>query len=254
MIEGFSILLPTYNMLPWLKICLESIGKNSRLKNQVCIHVDGSTDGTVEWLKKVGISHTVGQHRGMYTAWNKAAEQASKEYFFQGEDDLYFCPGWDTNLAKWLEEVEEDTVIITRLVEPFPGSFPPIVDCGRTPEDFNEEKLVEWVKNNSEHKLMKQHFGLWTIRREVWRKIGGYDEAYNPTGTGNADLRMKMYKEGGMRKWRMACDVMIYHFKPQPDIIPHAVDHSNVMKNVDYFTRKWGMSPQEAVEKIWQKE
>jgi len=254
MIKGFSILLPTYNMLPWLKICIRSIQKNSRLDNQICIHVDGSTDETAHWLTEQGIAYTIASHKGMYSAWNKAAEQATKDYLFQGEDDLYFCPGWDVNLAKWLEKIEKDTVIVARLIEPFPGSFPPIVDCGRTPEDFNESKLLRWAQDNSEHKLIKQAFGLWTISRKIWNKIGGYDTAYDPTGVGNGDLKMKFCTQAGIKRFRLASDVQMYHFKPQPELIPYSVNHSKVGKNIIRFKEKWGMMPEEAAAKIWLKE
>jgi len=246
MIDGFSILLPTYNMLPWLKICIESIKKNSVLNNQICIHVDGSTDKTINWLMENGIPYTVGNHKGMYSSWNMAGKQATKEYVFLGEDDFYFCPNWDINLARWLEEVDEDTLIIAKCVEPFPGSFPPVVDCGRTPEDFNEAKLLKWVRDNSEHRLVKQVFGMLTIPRKVWEDIGGFDTHYDPVGVGSGDLKMKLHHFNPKFKFRMALDVLVYHFKPTPDIIPYTTSHNNVTNNIKYFIEKWGVKPEEA--------
>lgn len=251
MINGFSILLPTYNMLPWLKTCIDSIRRNSKLNNQICIHVDGSTDGTIEWLSEKGILFTAGNHKGMYSAWNRAAEQAKKKYLFQGEDDLFFCPGWDINLAKWLEDVK-DTIIVSRLIEPFRGSFLPVVDCGRTPETFDEEKLLAWASANAKHELIKQAFGLWAMPADLWEEIGGYDEAYDPAGYGNGDMKMKLCK-AGIKRFRRAEDVLMYHFKPQPDVIPYQVDHSNLPKNLVHFMEKWGIHPSKASE-LWLKE
>lgn len=247
MIDGFSILLPTHNMLPWLKICIRSIRHNSRLDNQLCIHADGCTDQTVQWLEEQGLFFTSGDHRGMYSGWNKAGEQATKEYVFVGEDDFYFCPGWDLNLARWLQELE-DTLIVAKCIEPFQGSFPPIVDCGRTPEDFDEPKLLDWVKNNAKHELKKEPFGMLTIPTDVWREIGGYDTYYDPIGVGSGDLKMTLYTKTRFRKFRRALDVLVYHFKPCPTVIPYSplVDHSHVPENLAYFKRKWGLTPVEA--------
>ena len=36
----FSILIPTYNNLNYLKICLNSIKKNSKFDHQIIIHVN----------------------------------------------------------------------------------------------------------------------------------------------------------------------------------------------------------------------
>lgn len=247
MLEGFSILLPTHNMLPWLKICIKSIIKNSKLNNQICIHVDGDVDQTGEWLEKEGLPFTVEDHEGMYSGWNKAGEQASKEHVFLGEDDFYFCPGWDVNLAAWLETLD-DTLVVAKCIEPFKGSFPPVVDCGRTPGDFDEDKLLKWVEKNAKHQLVKEPFGMLTVPTDIWRSIGGFDVNYDPTGVGSGDLKMTLYSKTRFNKFRRALDVLVYHFKPCPTVIPYSplVDHGNVPGNMAYFKRKWGLTPAEA--------
>ena len=47
----FSILIPTYNNLNYLKLCIESIEKNSKYDHQIIIHVNEGSDGTLEFLK-----------------------------------------------------------------------------------------------------------------------------------------------------------------------------------------------------------
>ena len=44
----FSILIPTLNNINYLKICLESLKKNSSLKNEIIIHVNDGLDGTLD--------------------------------------------------------------------------------------------------------------------------------------------------------------------------------------------------------------
>ncbi len=47
----FSILIPTYNNLEYLKLCINSINKNSIYKHQIIVHINEGSDGTVEYLK-----------------------------------------------------------------------------------------------------------------------------------------------------------------------------------------------------------
>ena len=50
----FSIILPTWNNLRYLKACIPSIRKNSfNPKNKIVVFVDEDNDGTVEWLESV---------------------------------------------------------------------------------------------------------------------------------------------------------------------------------------------------------
>ena len=54
----FSILIPTFNNLEYLKICINSLKKNSNFSHQIIVHVNEGTDGTGEYLKKNNIEYT----------------------------------------------------------------------------------------------------------------------------------------------------------------------------------------------------
>ena len=43
----FSIILPTWNNLKYLKILLNSIKKNSKYEHDVNVHVNEGSDGTI---------------------------------------------------------------------------------------------------------------------------------------------------------------------------------------------------------------
>ena len=47
----FSILIPTFNNLEYLKICIKSLKKNSYFNNQIICHVNIGEDGTIDFLK-----------------------------------------------------------------------------------------------------------------------------------------------------------------------------------------------------------
>ena len=54
----FSILIPTFNNLDYLKICIESLRKNSNFDHQIIVHVNQGTDGTLEYIKSINIEYT----------------------------------------------------------------------------------------------------------------------------------------------------------------------------------------------------
>ena len=59
--EIFSILIPTWNNLPFLKICVDSIRKNSTYRHQIIVHVNDGSDGTLEWVRQQGLDYTHSQ-------------------------------------------------------------------------------------------------------------------------------------------------------------------------------------------------
>ena len=48
----FSIIIPTLNNLNYLKLCVESIEKNSKLNYEIIPHVNIGNDGTIQYLKE----------------------------------------------------------------------------------------------------------------------------------------------------------------------------------------------------------
>ena len=47
----FSIIIPTFNNLEYLKLCIKSIKKNSFYDHELILHINEGTDGTLEFVK-----------------------------------------------------------------------------------------------------------------------------------------------------------------------------------------------------------
>jgi glycosyltransferase involved in cell wall biosynthesis len=47
-----SIIIPTFNNLDYLKLALDGIKKNSKLPNEIILHINEGKDGTLEYVKK----------------------------------------------------------------------------------------------------------------------------------------------------------------------------------------------------------
>ena len=102
----FSILIPTFNNVKYLELCINSIKKNSKYNHQIITHVNIGDDGTIEYLDKNNIEYTHTKYNsGICEGINKAAKLAKYDYLLYAHDDFYFSPDWDKILH---EEVEKD--------------------------------------------------------------------------------------------------------------------------------------------------
>ena len=102
----FSIIIPTLNNLSYLKLCIESIQKNSKYNHEIIPHVNVGTDGTLEFLKKNKIKFTYTKdNSGICKGMNLAAEKAKNEYILYAHDDFYFCPNWDDILKREIDKI-----------------------------------------------------------------------------------------------------------------------------------------------------
>ena len=48
----FSIIIPTFNNIQYLKKCIESLKKNSKFNHEIIPHINIGSDGTEEYLIK----------------------------------------------------------------------------------------------------------------------------------------------------------------------------------------------------------
>ena len=54
----FSILIPTFNNLDYLKLAIKSIKENSKYKHEIILHINDGSDGTLEYAKKEKLIYT----------------------------------------------------------------------------------------------------------------------------------------------------------------------------------------------------
>ena len=102
----FSILIPSFNNLNYLKLCLKSILNNSKKNHEIIIHVNEGSDGTLSYVKQNNLKHTFSNKNvGLCSAINSAAKLSSTQYILYAHDDMYFCPGWDQHLINEVNKI-----------------------------------------------------------------------------------------------------------------------------------------------------
>lgn len=208
--------------------------------------MDGSTDGTVEWLEENAFEFTHSEWTGIYSGWNKAAERASKPYMILYSDDMVCAPAWDFNLWGWLRK---ERIVVPRLVEPSSGSYPPPYDCGRTPESFSMKKFVSHVDTIVKHELKPHTFGAFSMPTERFRSVGGFDTRFDPCGVGSIDLITTLKQKYPDTEFYEAEDALLYHF--QCAAVSKIPDKEKLdERSVKRFWEKWEFGVHEAYQKL----
>ena len=215
----FSILIPTYNNLEYLKICINSIKKNSNYKHQIIIHVNEGSDKTIEYVDKNNLDFTFSKKNiGMSLALNAASELAKFKYILISHDDFYYCPNWDTEFVKELNLLNNNNFYLSgtmvNAVSYFKNndlSKPPVFNAGLTFKDFDEDRLL---KNLDQIKTIDfqgstKHPAL--VHIDIWKKVGGWSEDYFPTGGDDSDFNMKLWNEN-VRIFKGLGKSSVYHF------------------------------------------
>ena len=111
-IPKVSICVPTYNRKKYLKETLESILAQTYKNYEIIVVDDGSTDGTEDMIKQLGVPITYHwqENGGDAAARNKLIELAHGKYIsFIDSDDLLF-PDAIERLVKTVETEAEDVV------------------------------------------------------------------------------------------------------------------------------------------------
>jgi len=205
----FSILIPSYNNLNYLKLCIKSIINNSKFNHQIIVHVNEGTDGTLDYLKESNIDFTFTNYNsGLCEGINKASKLSRYQYFLYAHDDFYFCPNWDEILYKEINKIGHNNFYLSGTMMNN-GQIP--FDCGQDIENFNEKKFLSEYKKFNYYDFNGSTWAPTLIHRDLWNKVGGFSEEYFPGTGSDPDFNMKLWNVG-VRIFKGVNDCKVYHF------------------------------------------
>jgi glycosyltransferase involved in cell wall biosynthesis len=235
----FTIIIPTLNNLKYLKFCIESIKKSSNLNNEILVHVsEDKKKFTREYLLKENIKYTyTDENVGLCTAINTAAKKALNQYLIYSHDDMYFCPNWEAPLMNEINKLKHNNFYFSgSMIEPNSGHIR--FNCGENLETFNEKKLLENLKNLNIDDHQGSHFAPHCVHKDIWNKVGGFSEEFNPGIASDPDFNMKLWKIG-VRIFKGLNSFKVYHFGSIT-----TRKNKNVIQNKGdiTFLKKWGIS------------
>ena len=195
--DKISFIQPSRSNLKYLKWSYESIRKNLGSQHEICWADDFSDDGTWEWMtetaKKDGnikLYRNEGPNRlGHTILYDTLVDIATNDIVMIYHADMYACPHMDTQVLKHLEPGV--VVSATRIEPPLHPDGPEKIlwDCGIEPEEFDEDKLMEFVnKTDTTKKPTNGIFAPWAIHKKDFQSIGGHDPLYAPQSKEDSDI------------------------------------------------------------------
>ena len=207
----FSIIIPTFNNLKYLKVCLESIKKNSKFTHEIITYINSSTDGTLEYIKNNSVKYLYSETNvGLCKAMNEGVKISKNEYIVYAHDDMYFCPNWDVEFYNEIKKTGVKNFFLSgTMIQPFKSFI--YLDCGSSVENFNEKKLLNEYKNIPFNDFQGSTWAPSLIPRDTWDKVGGLSEEYGPGLGSDPDFNMKLWKVG-VRLFKGLGNSRVYHF------------------------------------------
>ena len=239
--ERFSILIPSWNNLQFLQICVSSILKNANYQHQIIVHVNDGSDGTLDWVKNHhNIDYTWSEENiGVCYALNAMRNLAVTDYIAFVNDDMYLCPDWDLHLLNAITNRKDDLFFFSgTLIEPtFSNNACAIApkNYGSNPQDFNEEKLLAEIDSITKKDWAGSTWPPNVVSTRMWDLVGGYSTEFSPGMYSDPDFSKKLW-DAGVRDFRGIGASKAYHFMSK------TVGRITRNDGRTQFLKKWGFT------------
>jgi len=238
----FSILIPTFNNIKYLKFCINSIKKNSKYNHEIIPHVNIGDDGTLEYLNKQKIKYSYTKYNsGICEGINKAALLAKFDYLLYSHDDFYFCPNWDEIIKEEINNIGHNKFYLSgTMMNQGQIKF----NCGDTPDFFDEKKFLENYKDYNYYDFQGSTWAPSIVHKDIWNKVGGLSEEYFPGLGSDPDFNIKLWNIG-VRIFKGLNDFKVYHFGSivlRKKINKIKKKNKYGSKSGKIFLLKWGIS------------
>ena len=242
-----SIIIPTYNNLKYLKLCIESIKKNSKYNHEIILHVNEGTDGTLDFVKENKIKHSYSEkNNGICVGCNNAAKKSNFDLILYAHDDMYFCPDWDDILLKEVRSLKTIKFYLSGIMINADPKLKGHINffAGKDIDSFNEEKLLKNYEKLNHYDFQGSTWAPHLIHKDIWNKVGGFSEEFSPGTGSDPDLNMKLWCLG-VRIFKGMSKSKFYHFgsvvtRQKEKKYSTITETGN--KGNKIFLRKWGIT------------
>ena len=236
----FSILIPTWNNLGFVKLCVDSIRRHSAFPHQIVLHINDGSDGTLEWARRENLDFTRSPANvGICYAVNLSRTLARTDYIVYMNDDMVVCPGWD--LALW-EEISAlghpNFFLSATMFEPMPTRSTPVIaprHYGLTVETFDEARLLREFDKPEKADWSGATRPPNIVHKSLWDLVGGFSVEFSPGSYSDPDFSMKLWK-AGVRHFRGIGRSRVYHFTSK------SIERIQMNPGRKQFLRKWGIT------------
>ena len=241
-----SIVIPTYNNLLYLRKCIESINKNSFYKNEILVHINEGSDGTIKYLEDSTIKFTHSKTNiGLCLGCNIISKKSKFDLVLYSHDDMYYLPNWDKILIQKVQELKTKKFYLSSIMI---NGDPKLnghlnLNAGDTIDNFDEEYLLENYKKLKHPDFDGSTWAPHLIHKDLWQKVGGFSEEFSPGAGSDPDLNLKLWNKG-VRIFKCLNQSRVYHFG---SVTIRKKKNSEFKKNQGsrankIFLLKWGFS------------
>ena len=235
----FSILIPTWNNLDHLRLCVASIRRHSARPHQIIVHVNDGSDGTRDWVRAERLDATFSSDNvGICLAVNEAAQLARAEHIVYLNDDMACLPGWDSALQRRIDTMPDDCYLLSgTMVEPRDtgNACAVVADFGDSVATFREAELLRAAPSLVRPDWSGATWPPTLVHRRWWFNVGGYSTEFSPGMSSDNDFSMKLW-QAGCRRFIGVGDSLVYHFQCKST--------GRIVRNDGrrQFLRKWGLT------------
>ncbi len=224
-----TIVIPVWNQLAFTQLCLDSLKAHTPAGSYDVVVVDnGSTDGTGEYLQAFRapgftvISNP--QNLGCAPAWNQGVKAAPGSLVVIANNDLVFAPGWLEGLKTGMDRHGL-------------GMGEPLCREGAMDYDLPAVARESVARNKGKTSLDVIGYCM-AFRREVFDKVGLFDESFAFGKGEDKDFQRRM-KEKGLT-YAQVGDSFVHHFGSVTINVLKETMPGFEERNLDYFRGKWG--------------
>lgn len=261
--------ISTYNNLPYLKLAVESVRKNSYYSDApFIVHAENCTDGTNTWLlenrDKYNLSVYIVEdstNPGIGQGMNFCAERVKTMYINFLHSDFYVTKNWDLELVKIHDKYPKEKLWVNSYrIEPDMFKSPSRYGTLIVPEemfgayhhDFKAKLLELWVEDlkdiNDYFEIPKGEGVSGLVKKSVWDEVGGNDPRFAPTSWDDMDLFLRMLQHGV--RFVLPFSSIVWHFSARGS---HRLEENEgqssqrqkeaEQKNVHKWVEKWKQMP-----------
>jgi glycosyltransferase involved in cell wall biosynthesis len=200
---SISIVIPVYNGGKTLNFCLESVFKSSYPEFECIVVDDHSSDNTLEVAKSFPTKIIqLDKQQGTAHARNRGAEAAQGDILFFIDADVTIYPDSLEKVARAFKDHPQISAIFGSYDdEPFETNF----------LSQYRNLLHHYVHQTSNREASTFWGACGAIRREVFLKMGGFDNRYNHPSIEDIELGYRLKKAG--YKTYLLKEIQVKHLK-----------------------------------------
>jgi len=150
---------------------------------------------------------------------------------------MFFCKDWDVFLEKKIKDQKNNLFYLSgKAISD--NDINDNLKCGLTYDAFNKDSFQEFCNNNNTPDLQGSHWAPHLIHKDIWNRVGGFSEEFNPGDGSDPDLCLKLWSIG-VRVFICIGNFKVYHFESV------TIRKSKLIKNngTKKFLLKWGFNP-----------